>query len=73
MTTHLIPLEKLPSFLGRNIHIAKLPYGCVFKLMAITEDEAGEYWMHLESPQKRKPYKFKAKHAQYLRKDIPNE
>lgn len=72
-TTPNIPLEHLPSFLGRNIHISKLKYSCVFKLMAITEDEKGEHWMHLETPSTRKPYKFKAKHAQYLRKDVPNE
>jgi len=41
--------------------------------MVFTEDEKGEHWIHLETPSTRKPYKFKAKHAQYLRKDVPNE
>lgn len=70
MTVPLIPLEELPSFIGKNIHVSKLKYGCVFKLMAITDD-GQESWMHLETPATRKPYKFKTKYAQYLRKDIP--
>lgn len=68
-----IPVDVLPTFLGRNIHVAKLKYGCVFKLIALTTDGQGEMWMHLETPSTRKPYKFKAKHAEYLRKDIPIE
>ncbi len=66
-----IPLEVLRTFEGRNLHVAKLKYGCVFKLITLTTDVQGEVWMHLETPSTRKPYKFKAKHAEYLRKDIP--
>lgn len=73
MASTLISRERLNSFLGKNIHVSKLKYGCVFKLIAITEDSDGQEWMHLETPSTRKPYKFKVEYAQYLRKDIPNE
>ena len=66
-----IPIDVLHTMLHKNIHVSKLKYGCVFKLLAITQDEQGESWMHLETPSTRRPYKFKAKYAQYLRKDIP--
>lgn len=73
MNNLTIPLDKLHTMVGRKIHVAKLKYKFVFEIMAITQDQEGEHWMYLETPTYRKPYKFKAKYAQYLRKDIPNE
>ena len=66
-----IPAEILPTFIGKKIHVSPLRFGCVFKLMAITTDVSGEKWIHLETPKTRVAYRFKAKHAEYLKKDIP--
>ena len=71
MSRTRIPLDVLPFFIGRKIHVSPLRFGCVFKLMAITTDVTGDKWIHLETPSTRIPYRFKAKHAEYLKKDIP--